>query len=106
MHIVECVDGDFDNHPAEIIQNIIKVGDLDLLPQKGKRYTVIGYGTLSNGDGYELEECDTSAYGNKCLFKKDRFITISDEYTPNHYDPNLGLCQTFNMYFTTWEFKK
>lgn len=106
---VKCINGDFSNTNCEAVENILLVGDDDLLPKEGLVYEVIGYGHWEdspghNGpaDAYELDLPDHSHYGVRILFNKDRFEIVDETFVPNAVcdrDPFKGeLVRKVNVY--------
>ena len=111
---VKCINDDWstrlDGSPMpEIIKNILLVGDNDIIPQKGKIYTVIGYDYTNLFNAYMLKERDTSLYGKKCTFDTRRFEVIDNSFTPNDViiiDGDIYPCEKVQMYFCTWNLFK
>lgn len=102
--IVECIDDDFTVNPSEYVKNILTVGDDGLLPKKGQRYEVIGYGDIADVDGvitpcYQIDGVESSEnYGCLLLFKRDRFKIVDDTFIPNHFNDQFGLCRQVNFF--------
>ena len=96
---VKCINDDFTRCECQAVKNILKVGDDRLLPKAGQIYEVIGRGTVNGSECYEIEGVESAEnYGVKLLFKRNRFVTVDEEFVPNHYDPEFGLCRHEMIY--------
>jgi hypothetical protein len=87
---VICIDDDFTKTDSEVVKNILKVGDDELLPKKGEIYEVLGYASFLGGiEAYIIDIPSSEAYGKRLCFKKERFEIYDDTFVPNSYDKKM-----------------
>jgi len=90
---VICINGDFSETDSDVVKNILKVGDDELLPKEGQIYEVIGYASfLKDGKeikAYILDLPSSEAYGTRLCFKRERFEIYDDTFVPNSYDKKM-----------------
>lgn len=103
--IVKCINGDFSDSDSEVIKAILLVGDDGCLPKEGELYEVIGFHFFPKGvEAYELAEVeDSSHYGKKLVFCKERFETVDESLPNNFYDETIGPCRIYNFSWNSLE---